>query len=176
MNNPYFTHQKYLIEELNKLPKDRELICLEFGAGDGSSSIFREYVEANDKLTVYSFESKYEWFNSMSSKYKHERYRFQFVNNWNDFLARKNFDKKYDLIFIDSNPWDARIATINKMKDKSPTFILHDYDFYNKGFYDKDIFSVGEKSFFKSRFKDHFVFEPHYDELPPTLVLRNKKL
>ena len=171
MSNPYFTHQKYLREELDKLPKNKQTICLEFGMGDGSSSVFKEYLESNENLTVYAFESNYDWFNSMSLKYKHERYHFQFVRDWNDFMYKKKFDRMYNLIFVDSNPWDARILTIELLKNKSSTFILHDYDFYNKGVI-PDIFSVGDGSFFKNKFNDHFRFEPHYEILPPTLVLR----
>jgi len=171
MTNPYHTHQQYLREELDKLPKDKKVICLEFGTGDGSSSVFKEYLELNENLNVYAFESNYDWFRSMSSKYKHERYHFQFVYDWDDFLYRKKFDEVYDLIFVDSTPWEARILTIDLLKDRSSTFILHDYDFYNKGVI-KDIFSVGEGSFFANKFNDDFIYEPHYEVLPPTLVLR----
>jgi len=171
MSNPYYTHQKYLREELDKLPKDKEIICLEFGLGDGSSSVFKEYLDSNKNLTVYAFESKYEWFGSMSSKYKHERYHFQFVSNWNDFMTRSKFDKNYNLVFIDSHPWESRILAIDTLKNKAPSFILHDYDFYNKGVI-QDIFSVSEGSFFVNKFKDHFTYEPHFEILPPTLVLR----
>ena len=39
----YFTHQRYLIKELNNLDYTKKNICLEFEYGDGSSSIFKEF-------------------------------------------------------------------------------------------------------------------------------------
>jgi hypothetical protein len=171
--NPYYTHREYLEEELSKVPKDA--ICLEFGTGEGSAPIFKKFAEENPEARIYSYESDYKWFTEIAAKYKALNYSINFVNDWNDFLARKTFDKIYDLIFVDQNPWVARIQTIKQLKNKGKVFILHDYDFFNKGFYDSDIFSVEKGSFFHTNFEEDFVFEPHKKLLPPTLVLRNKK-
>jgi len=171
--NPYYSHQEYLKEELNKVPKNA--ICLEFGPGEGSSSVFSEFALKNPQSKIAAFDNKYEWHTSMSSKYKTENYSFSFVSDWNDYLSRKEFNDIYDLIFVDQSPWEARIQTIKRFKVRGKVFILHDYDFYNKGVYDKDIFSVGEGTFFYKHFNDDFVMEPHFGILPPTLVLRNKK-
>ena len=173
MDNPFYTHQKYLRDELAKLNLEQKSICLEFGTGDGSGCIINEFLEKNDNLSVYSFESNYEWFTSMAKKYKAKNYHFNFVYNWNDYLRRKSFEDIYDVVFVDQTPWEARIKTIDRLKHKTKTFILHDYDFFNKGIIE-DIYSVSKGSFFHNTFGDFFIMENYHDILPPTLILRNK--
>jgi hypothetical protein len=171
----YYTHREYLKQELNKLDYEKKLICLEFGTGDGSGLIFKEYTDKYPNLTVISYETDYEWLEKCKNKYQNENYIFNYISSWDDLLISDNLNNTYDLVFVDQSPWEARIQTIDFIKNKSKIVILHDYDFYNKGVCD-DIFSVNEKSFFYTKYNDDFLFDCHYSMLPPTLIMKNKKI
>lgn len=171
--NDYYSHQEFLLKELDKLKSKEKVNCLEFGTGNGSSSLFKNFADIHPNSQIRAFESDYQWFISMSSKYQSQNYKFHYVFDWTHYLDQKKFNNIYDLVFIDQKPWEARIKTIEKLHDRVKIFILHDYDFYNKGVYDKDIYSIGNGSFFHQKFSKNFTMESHFKILPPTLILRN---
>jgi hypothetical protein len=174
MYHPYYTHRKYLIEQLNLLSKKDHVKILEFGVGDGSSSVFNEFALKNKNFQITAFETDPIWLNKVKNEYELPNYNFNYIRDWNDLLLDKNFKDKYDLIFVDQSPWEARIKTIDLLIDKSEVIILHDYDYYNKGLID-NIFDTGQNSFFgKYRIKNFFLNGFH-EELPPTLVFNKIK-
>jgi hypothetical protein len=61
------------------------------------------------------------------------------------------------------------------MVNKANVIILHDYDYFNKNVCD-DIYSVSKGSFFYDNFGSEFNFSCNYKQLPPTLIMYNKKL
>lgn len=174
MSNPHYTHQKYLLSELDKINKELNSICLEFGIGDGSSSIFKKILEQNNNITIFSYENDINWYNITKEKYKHNNYHFNFIDSWDVLLNNNNFDKIYDVVFVDQSPWDARIKTIEQLKNNTKVFILHDYDYFNNDSPIIDKKSVDDNSFF-SIFHNDFILEPYFEFSPPTLILRNKK-
>lgn len=174
MNNPYYTHQPYLIQELEKLKDLPNVKILEFGVGDGSSAIFHEYALKYKNLQINAYETDGNWLNNMRDKYHLDNYIFNDVENWIDFLISDNFNDECDLIFIDQAPWEARIQTLDLIKNKSKVIILHDYDFYNHGLTSR-IYDIGEGTFFE-KYNDAFTLENHYNELPPTLIFRSNDL
>ena len=158
--NAYYTHQDTLNKILQSFDYSKPVHCLEFGSGDGSSSIFHKFARSNPNLIVECFEHDENWLNSMSQKYKSDNYKFNVVN-WSNM----NYDflkiKKYDLIFVDQGDWDARIVTIDEMRNYAKYIILHDYCYYN-GFGagmvptpNMDYNNVGEGSFFH-KYSDDF--------------------
>lgn len=171
--NPYYTHRQVLIDELSKLNYEQSVHCLEFGVGHGSSPIFQKFVLENKNLIVDAFESDQGWFVDMSTRYVASNYRFCYVPSWDLLLSSGICNGIYDLVFVDQAPWDARIQTIDALRNCVRVFILHDYCYYNTGVVD-DIFSVGEGSFFHTRFASDFDLEPYCYKYPPTLVLRKK--
>lgn len=169
----YYTHRKILIKELEKISSEKNSICLEFGVGHGSSPIFKDFLEKNDKMNVISYETDLEWFNNIKNLYSEKNYIFTHTKNWNDLLVEENFKEEYDLIFVDQSPWEARIKTIDIVGHKSKIIILHDYDYYNKGVCNNQ-FSVNEGSFFYEKYSKNFDLIPNFEELPPTLIMINK--
>lgn len=178
--NAYYTHQDTLNKILESFDYTKPVHCLEFGSGDGSSSVFHNFVQSNPNLTVDCFEHEEGWLTSMSEKYKLENYNFNVVDwstiNYNDLKI-----KKYDLIFVDQGDWDARITTIDEMKNNAKYIILHDYCYYN-GFGPGMIHSpdmvfnnVGEGSFFH-KYSTDFEVIGVTDLFPPTLILKSKNL
>lgn len=173
MNNVFYTHRKYLIEELEKLKNNKSVHILEFGVGDGSSLIMNDYASKYPNFKIESYETDEEWFKEMKSIYSLPNYKFNYINEWDNLLKPENFNDHYDLIFIDQAPWEARTATLELLKHKSNVIILHDYDFFNKGFYDSDIYNYGKEGVF-SKYLDIFNIVGHHELLPPTLVMNLK--
>lgn len=172
--NPFYTHREFLKRELEKLNYNEEINILEFGTGDGSAEILFEYAKNYPNLNINAFDNDTNWLSSMKEKYNLPNYTFEFVNDWSFMLDNYNFLKKYDLIFIDQAPWEARILTLEKMSEKASTIIIHDYDFFNKGVID-NIYDVGVNSFF-GKYNENFILEGNNNMLPPTLILTNKQL
>lgn len=177
--NAYYTHQDTLNKILESFDYSNPVHCLEFGSGDGSSSVFHKFATSNPNLIVECFEHDENWLNNMSQKYKLNNYKFNVVNWSNinyDFLKTK----KYDLIFVDQGDWDARIVTIDEMRSYAKYIILHDYCYYN-GFGagmvptpNMDYNNVGESSFFH-KYSDDFEVIGETSLYPPTLILKSKK-
>ena len=169
MYHPYYTHRKYLINNLNLLSKKDQVNILEFGVGEGSSSILNDFASKNKNFNIEAFETDHLWLNETKNKYELDNYKFNHVNDWNELLVGENFNNEYDLIFVDQSPWEARIKTIDLLINKSTVTILHDYDFYNKGIVE-NIFDVGYNSFFGKYLSKNILSEGFNEELPPTLV------
>lgn len=175
--NAYYTHRDYLRKELENLEysSKKTIKCLEFGTGDGSAKIFHEFAKTYSNLSIKAFDSDSSWVSKTESTYKLINYSFHHVKSWDELLNHANFnDNYYDLVFVDQAPWEARIKTINFIKDKSKTIILHDYDFYNAGKCE-DAYSINEQSFFYQYNSDFEMFS-YFELSPPTLVMKNNKL
>lgn len=178
--NPYYTHQKYLIQLLNSFNYDKIVKCLEFGTGDGSSSVFYDYCKKETNINVLAFEHDLNWLNTVSEKYKLPNYTFNHVN-WGDLDYNNLKSDTYDLVFVDQGDWDARIKTIDELKNSSKYIILHDYCYYNgfRGFEiplsEKDKYlTVSKGSFFYEKYGDEFELSTGVELFPPTLIMKNK--
>lgn len=172
--NPYYTHRPYLIEQLKLLALKDSAKILEFGVGEGSSSILSEFSKNNPHFEVQAFETDLSWIKSMEEKYSHKNYQFFHVSDWADLFSKEEFSDVYDLIFIDQAPWEARILTLNTLIRKAKRIILHDYDFFNVGICD-DVFRVDQHSFLSPYFKEYNILTESFKEiLPPTLLIYNK--
>ncbi len=175
----YYTHQKYLKRELDNL-KDGSLI-LELGIGHGSCPLMYEYCKKNPNSIVTGFETDAEWFTNMHNEYGDlANYNINSINTWEDLKNYINKDK-YDLIFADQAPWEARIESIDFLKDRCDLFILHDYDYFNKPQHSwvskgpNSIYINDDSSWLGQKYGEEFVLEDNYKLLPPTLVMRKKQ-
>ena len=173
--NAFYTHQQYLIRELRKLDYNKPCRCLELGAGDGSASVFRGFLIDNPNLDVRAFDTNEDWRDQMIRDYSHQNYHISFLNTWDEILDILSLGRDpWDIVFVDQEPWRARIESIDTLAHLARVIILHDYDYFNKGVCE-NIFSVGEESFF-AQYLDNFELEAQCMILPPTLIMRNKNL
>ena len=167
MESKFYTHRPFLKEQLDKL-KDNTVV-LELGVGDGSSLLMKEYCESNGKHKVLAFETNRDWYNKMKGKYSVDNYIFNLLGDWGEISEYLLYDS-YDLVFVDQAPWEARIDCINLLKDKTSTFIVHDYDYYNElngmGKYNCD-----NDSWWGQTYSSEFTLTGHCKKLPPTLVM-----
>jgi hypothetical protein len=178
--NPFYTHQEVLNKILESFDYSKSVHCLEFGSGEGSSSIFYKFAKSYSNLSVDCFEHEEDWMDNMSKKYKLENYNFNLVN-WSNINYDELKIKKYDLIFVDQGNWNARIETIDKLMNYSKYIILHDYCYYN-GFTpeigynpDSNYNNFGKGSFFE-KYNEEFSISSFTDLYPPTLIFKSKKL
>ena len=184
----YYTHQKYLKEELEKLPENSRI--LELGVGDGSSSLMSEYCLSNSSCRVQAFETMSGWAQATKDKYcLSSNYSLTVLSSWDLFESHLNTlhefnveDVIYDLVFVDQSPWAARINSIKLLSSRAKVFILHDYDYYNKNEWhktqgltvkSKNIYINDDSTFLGLTFGKDFTLEDNYSTLPPTLVMRN---
>jgi hypothetical protein len=165
----YFTHQQYLSKELSAL--NNNSIVLELGIGEGSSPLMYDFCKNNPDSTVYAFDSDQIWLDRIKPKYSLNNYIIEYIDDWSNINKYVNF-KKIDLAFIDQAPWEARITTINLLKNNTNIFIVHDYDYYNIGY--PSLRANNEQSWWGQNYSKEFVLEDNYEILPPTLVMRKK--
>jgi len=178
MTDPYYTHRPFLEEELIKLSKKKKKIkILEFGVGHGSSYLMKEFATKYKNFNINAYENDANWLHSMKCEYESDNYIFNKVESWDILLKLKNFKSKYDLVFIDQSPWEARIQTLDLLRSKASVFIIHDYDYYNHDIFKAgkitNIYELENGNFFK-KYEDDFDITNHYETLPPTLVMRRK--
>lgn len=180
-NDAYCTHQKYTIAELEKLKKNS--IVIELGVGNGSSPLMYDYCKNNPDSTVISFETDLDWFNTIFNKYGDlPNYNFNYIQSWDNLNLILNAlnHNEYNLVFVDQSPWDARIKSIDLLKNKCDTFILHDYDYYNKSENEwvknspNSIYVNDETTWLGQIYSSEFFLEDYYEILPPTLIMRKK--
>jgi hypothetical protein len=184
----WYSHRRTLVKELSKLDFTKEVNILEFGTGYGSAEVFAEYIKKYDNIKVTSFENNKDWFEEMKLKFSSPNYNFYFSEDWNKTFNSIEVNKKYDIVFVDQSPWEARISTIDFLTDKNaPIIILHDYDQYNrnncnncKAKRENRVYDFNKGSFFE-RFMENFIMEADRElsinntNHPPTLILKNKK-
>ena len=163
----YFTHQKYLSKELSSL--NNNSIVLELGIGEGSSPLMYDFCKNNPDSRVYAFDSDQIWLDRIKPKYSLNNYIIEYIDDWSNINKYVNYEK-IDLAFIDQAPWEARIITINLLKNNTNTFIVHDYDYYNIGY--PSLRVNNEESWWGQNYSKEFTFEDNYEILPPTLTMR----
>jgi len=171
--NPFYTHQKYLTEELSKLDYSKPALVLEFGTGDGSASVFQSFALKYPNLRIKSFETDFIWMQNTYQKYNADNYHFYHVDSWDKYFQNHEFNESYDLVFVDSSPWDSRLQAIDAVKTNAKVIILHDYDWFNKGVID-DIKSVSEGSFYHTKYASEFNLKGYTELYPETLIMRKK--
>lgn len=169
MESPFITHREFLIKELNKLGNFSTIF--EFGIGYGSSKIFYKYALKNPSWSISGFETNYDWFVQIQSKYKLNNYIIYHLSNYED-LSRDNLPNIIDLAFIDQEPWDSRILIMQLIAPISKTIILHDFNYYC-GF-DK-VNKQWDLSFFQELFPN-FILNVYDKKYPGTLILKNNSL
>jgi hypothetical protein len=132
--NQYTTHQPLLLELLKKTSGN----ILELGCGEGSTKVFKNFV--NNKRKLYSIESNKEWYD----KYKYledENHELMYINApsidneetgkiWTSYIDEKLKNIKFEIVFIDQSPWTARTECLKYFIDKAKYIVVHDVDYF----------------------------------------------
>mgnify|MGYP003659572070 FL=1 len=173
----YYTHQEYLSKELSLLKPDA--IVLELGVGDGgskdakgSSLLMYQFAKENPKATVYAFESDQSWLNQMKEKYSLDNYIFTSIPDWDTIGDALIKHDRFNLVFVDQSPWEARSNSIDALKSNVDVFVVHDYDYFNRGYSSRYV--SDENSWWGQTYSKDFEIEDYYSLLPPTLIMRKR--
>jgi hypothetical protein len=92
-----------------------------------------------------------------------------FIDDWNQFFEQDPlglYNNKYDLIFIDQAPWEARELTLLKLNQNTDYLIIHDSDFTPD-------YNIDYNRYLKY-YKTYLPLPPYpYKTGPPTLLGSN---
>lgn len=131
--NQYATHQPLLLELLENTSGN----ILELGCGDGSTLLFRQFL---NNRTLYSIESNKEWYDKYSNL-ENENHKLLYIDApsddnedtgkyWTSFIETNLKNVQFDIVFIDQSPWTARTHCLNYFKDKAKYIVVHDVDYF----------------------------------------------
>lgn len=144
--NDWATHQPVLYEMVMRTSGP----IIEFGCGNGSTDLLHELCRQTNRLLI-TVEDDFEWMSKFTEKYMGDGYepdnsgwhKFFFVpgksitdyanaDHWIYFLEHCELLKniQFDVCFVDQSPWQGRVETIIRLKDKSRYVILHDCDYF----------------------------------------------
>ena len=167
----YSTHQKFLEHYVKKTDGD----VLELGTGFGSTGMLCELLKNTGRKLV-SVDNNKEWLNKMKQLYKpNKSHEYIYTSNWCGTIMELT-ERKWSVVFIDQNPWEARAIALFAFKDTADYVIVHDVDYFPKNGVFGDY--ISEFMFdFSKEFKNWRVYYPPlpfpYYTGPPTLVGSN---
>lgn len=180
--NEYATHQPVLIEAFRKTTGP----VVEFGCGHGSTPLLHQLSLESGRLVV-SIESDKAWIDQFRQKYECNHHTFILTDCWSDTLRDERVTEvDWGLVFVDQNPWEARLETLLRFKDTAPYVILHDCDYFpTKGLFGEVIEPIknprntGKRTYgpLFRYYKEFFPLEPwpHFSPTgPPTLLASNR--
>lgn len=131
--DPNATHRDYLLHILRELKGQSPLAVVEVGCGL-FSTIEIAGILSDESDRFYSFESNLNWFQSISEELGQRSLNcdLRHVENYRRGLeAFLDCDeKKVDVAFIDSAPWESRVEALNLLKPNAKVIVLHDADYF----------------------------------------------
>lgn len=174
--NPYYTHREYLINELNSLDITKDITILELGTGDGSGEIFHDWCSRFPNIRVIGFEFDNTWLQTVKEKYTLPNYEFHNITDWSTIktVVQSMGIDNIDLIFVDQETFESRIVSIDVLRGFTDTFILHDYDWYNRIANKNHGNEVVEGTWLYDKFAEDYDIITHFELMPPTLILHAK--
>ena len=169
--DPYATHQEFLSAYILATSGD----IVEFGTGDGSTGLILDLIKNTGRKLV-SFENDKQWFDKMISLYPpSDNHEYVFVSDWQHAIS--NLDSSaFDVVFIDQNPWEARLMSMKHFQYSDSYIIIHDVDYFPRNKLFGHMISLFEFDF-SSDFSKSRVYYPKGNwpspTGPPTLVATN---
>lgn len=126
------THRPVLTEVVKLLKETRiSLRVLEIGSGMGSTPHLRSLLNSDDYLLTC--EGDQNWYGKMTSLYTpSDNHQWVYAgDSWYHTLRDIAVNHKiFDLVFVDSSPWDSRTMALDLFSNFSSVMVIHDVDFY----------------------------------------------
>ncbi len=102
----------------------------EFGCGNGSTPLLHKFC-ARQGRQVVTFETDAKWLKKLSGSFRSEHHRFIEVASWKNILDHPMMRRiGWGLVFIDQTPFEARLLTVNALRDLPAYFVIHDCDYF----------------------------------------------
>jgi len=128
----WHSHRPFLFEALEKTTG----IVYEFGVGDGSTPLLKEYCEHKNRR-YKGFDFNLEWA---------KKYNATHVSDW-DLIELKNIG----FLFIDHSPGERRLFDIIRWKDHAKIIVAHDTE------------PAADSGYKMSQAWHHFKYVKHYE-------------
>jgi hypothetical protein len=171
--NEYETHRPVLASAIEHLKLNRsELFVIEIGIGLGSTGYIRSLLREKDSLL--SIENNNTWLSKMVGivpPSEHHQY-IDSSHSWYHTLKAvskyiHNINKRVDLLFIDSSPWDSRTIAIDLLGAKSDLIVVHDVDYFpHSNIWGKEVAQITSRE--KPGIRDYSSVFPVWIEVFPT--------
>jgi hypothetical protein len=118
------THQPVLYATAQRCPGP----IAEFGCGHGSTPLLHE-IAGTRGLQLVSLEDDPDWMSVFRSKLETTWHTFRLVEDWEEELRRPEWEEHWGLIFLDNEPWEARVEAALRLRDRADYVIIHDSDY-----------------------------------------------
>jgi hypothetical protein len=123
--DPYRTHQPVLFELANRCTGP----IVEFGCGEGSTELLHGVSERRG-IPLLTLETDAEWMDRYAPDYESTLHRFELVTDWEEALEAPRWDEqRWGLAFVDQAPWEARAATVRRVRLTTEYVVVHDCDY-----------------------------------------------
>jgi hypothetical protein len=100
----------------------------EFGCGDGSTLLLHEIAQRRG-VRLVSLDTNEQWLARFRGALQSPLHEFRLVTAWDDELARPEWGDDWGLVFVDQAPWEARAATVRRVRENSEFVVVHDCDY-----------------------------------------------
>ena len=101
----------------------------EFGCGNGSTPLLHGLaVELGVKLVT--LDNNPEWLERFRPALESPRHEFRLVDDWAVELSRSEWDDGWALVFIDQDPFEARVLTVERFRRTAEYIVVHDDDYF----------------------------------------------
>jgi hypothetical protein len=122
---PHGTHQPVLFETAMRC----DGTVVELGCGEGSTRLLHD-VCAERNLPLLTLEADADWMNRYAPAFASAAHRFELVPDWETALESPRWDEQqWGLVFVDQSPWEARAASVRRLRSNADFVILHDCDY-----------------------------------------------
>ena len=118
------THQPVLFEVAERC----EGPIAEFGCGHGSTRLLHE-IAGRRRLRLLSLEDDPDWLSRFQPELETPWHQFRLVDDWETELERPEWRERWGLIFLDNDPFEARVAAVKRLRNSADFLIVHDSDY-----------------------------------------------
>jgi hypothetical protein len=123
--NRFATHQPVLWTIANESTGP----IAEFGCGHGSTPLLHGIAEARG-VSLLTLDGSREWLDRFRPRFESPQHEFRVVDDWDAELGDPRWDEQRYLVFVDQGPFEARAATVARVRHSADYVVLHDSDYF----------------------------------------------
>ena len=136
-------------------------------------------------VSLLTLDASPEWLERFRARFEAPWHEFRLVEDWSAELAQPLWEERWHLVFVDQSPFEARAATVERVRLSADYVVVHDCDYFPEN----DLFGTavrpllgtddrGERDYGDvfSSWREFFPAEPwpHGRTGPPTLLGSNR--
>lgn len=101
----------------------------EFGGGHGSTPLLHS-LAADHGRRVVTLDTNREWLDRFRATMESPCHEFRLVADWDEELARPEWDGDWSVVLVDQQPWEGRAATVLRLAPVAEYCVVHDCDYF----------------------------------------------